>query len=193
MNKSEKQNIEFFNKLSPIWENDSENVFSYLLDRIGIKKTDRILDVGCGHGVITNYLCNRTDETVTGLDISDEMIKDAIELHKGKNVRYICDSFYNFDDGKYDLIIIYNAYPHFIDRESFKKSLHNLLCDNGRFVICHSLSRKRLEGHHSGLNTDLSRNLEDVENESSFYSDLFKIELKEEDDNSYMIIGRKNA
>ena len=193
MRESEKQNHEFFDKMSAIWKNDDESVFSSLLDKIDIKESDRILDVGCGHGVLSNYLCRKTKEMVTGLDISGEMIKEAALLHEGKNVRYINESFYDFNDGKYDLIIIYNAYPHFVERDLFKESLNRLLNKGGRFVICHSLSRKRLENHHGGLSCYLSRNLDEVKTEASFYNDMFKIEVQEEGDNSYLIIGRKNV
>lgn len=48
-----------------------------LADMLDVHPSDRMLDVGCGNGYITEYLCERTGATVTGVDISDTAIAQA--------------------------------------------------------------------------------------------------------------------
>jgi SAM-dependent methyltransferase len=48
----------------------TENLRKYLYDRVGIQNAKKILDVGCGTGVLLAELCRVTTASVYGLDIS---------------------------------------------------------------------------------------------------------------------------
>lgn len=56
-----------------------------IIKLLGLNKNDRILDLGCGIGHITEYLYDRTNGFVTGVDISEIAIEKAKERTKGKN------------------------------------------------------------------------------------------------------------
>ena len=48
-----------------------------LIDLLEVQPSDSVLDIGCGAGYITQYLCERTGATFTGVDISDSAIARA--------------------------------------------------------------------------------------------------------------------
>ncbi|XP_070550299.1 juvenile hormone acid O-methyltransferase-like [Ptychodera flava] len=52
-----------------------------------LNRTDVLLDVGCGVGSLTALLSKRVAR-VTAFDISPEMIKEAKEISKAKNITY---------------------------------------------------------------------------------------------------------
>ena len=188
---------EFFNKLAPTWSNftteEQIKKVKTLLDKLDIKEGTRVLDLACGTGVISNTLYDYSKRNVLAIDISDKMIEEAKRLNENSHIKFINQDFYTFNTIPFDYIVIYNAYPHFLELDKFKKKLYDLLDENGEFMICHSLSREALKSHHSGEVSTISRDLKEVKEEASFYNDLFDIEYAYEDDESYMIIGRKKC
>ena len=188
---TEIKNKEFFNELSKTWDSTNTASTSVLFDNLLINEGERVLDVACGTGVLTKGIYSRCKCKVVGIDISDEMLKRATKNNEGVDVEYINESFYDYTSDGYDIIIIYNAFPHFIDLDAFKKAVYRNLKNGGKFIICHSLSREQLNKHHSSLTKDISRDLIEVEKEANFFKDLFTIDIAKEDDQSFVILGHK--
>ncbi len=188
---TEIKNKEFFNELSKTWDSTNTASTSVLFNNLLINEGDKVLDVACGTGVLTKGIYSRCKCKVTGIDISDEMLKRAVINNAGVDVEYINESFYDYTSDGYDVIIIYNAFPHFIDLEAFKDSVYRNLKSGGKFIICHSLSREDLNRHHSPLTKDISRDLIEVEKEADVFKDLFTIDAAKEDDQSFVILGHK--
>ena len=188
---NEIQSKEFFNELSKTWDLTNTKSSSVVFANISIKKDDKVLDVACGTGVLEPYLCSLTNNKVIGIDISDGMIEKAKINNASLNVEYIVESFYDFTSDGFDKIIIYNAFPHFVELDRFKKAIYNNLKKGGEFIICHSLSRAELDTHHKALSQNISRSLKEVEIEASFFKDLFQITASKEDDHSFVIVGKK--
>lgn len=188
---TEIKNKEFFNELSKTWDSTNTASTSVLFDNLLINEGDKVLDVACGTGVLTKGIYSRCKCKVTGIDISEEMLERAVINNEGVDVEYINESFYNYTSDGYDIIIIYNAFPHFIDLDAFKEAVYRNLKSGGKFIICHSLSREELNMHHSPLTKDISRDLIEVKKEADFFKDLFIIDTAKEDDQSFVILGHK--
>lgn len=102
------------------------------------KKNSTILDLGCGSGYITNYLCDLGMDA-TGIDFSKEMIK--IAKTKYPKLKFLLADFLDianhFQENSVDgLIAIYSLY--FIPREKFKSmlsSLSKILKGGGKFLF----------------------------------------------------------
>lgn len=186
----------FFDKLAPRWDameiKKDEDILP-LLEEIGIKQGDKILDVGCGTGRITSLLHSFSEGSITAIDISSKMIDIAKEKYKEEEyATFIVGDFLNYSfQEKFDIIVIYNAYPHFLDKNALKEKLYENLNVGGKFAIVHSLSRHELGKVHTNLDMETTRKLSSPEEEGAFFSDLFQIVKTKEDDSSYIIIGKK--
>lgn len=192
-------NIEkFFDDVASTWDDkESHSVEEKinLLDKVGIKKSDDVLDLACGTGVITGLLHQYSDNLITGIDISSNMINIAKNKYKNDNkALFICKDFLNIDvKSKYDVVIIYNAYPHFLDPKLLSNKLFEVLKDNGRFAILHSLSKEELALHHSKGANPVSRTLNAPISEFVFFKDKFKLIEASETQHSFALICEKNS
>ncbi len=80
---------------------------------------ERILDAGCGDGIVGNYLLERGYD-VTGIDISEV----ALEYFKGKKVVGDITNM-PFDDSSFDLVISSEVLEH-IPANKYQKAIHEL-------------------------------------------------------------------
>ncbi|MBO4623804.1 MAG: class I SAM-dependent methyltransferase [Bacilli bacterium] len=185
---------DFFDKAAPNWHNtDDPIIIKKILKAIQLKKGDKVLDVGCGKGIITPFIYEITDTLVKAIDISKNMIAGAKGLHPEAN-KYLfeCADFYEYCDAqKYDFIIIYNAYPHFLDKLALKDKAFSLLKENGKLVIAHGMSRSALRKHHSGLNLHISREITSPIEESNDFLDHFELQKWVDDDTFYLMVLKK--
>ena len=185
---------DFFNNISDSWDNldDDISLINELLKETKIKENDDVLDVGCGKGIITPFLYGITKKQVTAIDIADKMIEGAKEKHPEKaKYNFICGDFleYRFDK-TFDYVVIYNAYPHFLDKEKLKNKAYDVLNNNGKLVIMHSIGRNKLNEHHHNV-MNISVRLESVDKEVNKFSDKF-VSIKTIDtDDRYLIIVKK--
>jgi len=147
--KLKKEEFALFNQLSDEWWNVNgkfkilhqikRHRMTYILDQINNRKIKnlKILDVGCGGGVICEPLA-RLGAEVTGIDFSPNNIKAAI-LHSKKNklkINYICkDVEKSRIDEKFDIIIMFEVLEHL---DNWKKTIKNIkknLNKNGIVII----------------------------------------------------------
>ncbi|MBN2294576.1 MAG: methyltransferase domain-containing protein [Pirellulales bacterium] len=99
-----------------------------------------VLDVGCGSGIFSFYLAERTT-SVTGIDASTEMLNICQEKKKQaglNNVDFLeCDIKYLREllDEKVDLIICSSVLEYLDDLDASLKSLFSLMKNNGVLMI----------------------------------------------------------
>jgi 2-polyprenyl-3-methyl-5-hydroxy-6-metoxy-1,4-benzoquinol methylase len=72
------------------WVEDTENQVDFIVRTLGLKGKERILDLACGYGRHALSLARRGFD-VTGVDITEEFIKDAIHTAdtEGLKVQFI--------------------------------------------------------------------------------------------------------
>ena len=152
-----KKEIEKFSKIAEEWWNPDGKFkplhkfnpirISYIKENIiktfklGDKKTPlkniKILDIGCGGGLLSEPMC-RLGAKVTGIDASDKNIKVA-KLHSKKNnlkIDYFCSSPEKFKiKDKFDVILNMEIVEHVEDVSLFLKSCTELLKKNGIMFV----------------------------------------------------------
>ena len=100
-------------------------------------KNIKILDVGCGGGLLSEPMC-RLGAKVTGIDASDKNIKVA-KLHSEKNnlqIDYFCSSPEKFNTkDKFDVILNMEIVEHVEDVNYFLESCCKLLKKNGLMFV----------------------------------------------------------
>lgn len=191
-------NVEaFFNSVASKWDdwaNDDMDRVRALFSQIGIKPGDKVLDLACGTGVVTELLHEFSLAPVHGLDIAENMIVRAKEKYRGKDyASFEVGDFMSYPGEKYDAIVIYNAYPHFLDPKALSSRLAENLNIAGKFAIVHSLGRKQLSAHHDPLGPKISRDLLPAREEAEFFKEEFEVLKADEGEDFYLIIGAKNA
>jgi len=157
MNKSDV--IEFFDRCAPTWDAEmikSDKIIGMILDNAEVEAGQDVLDVACGTGVLIPDYLERGVESVTGVDISGEMIRIAREKFPQENVEFICADVENAPLDEYDVIMVYNAFPHFPEPEELIKSLVGHLAIGGSLTIAHGMSRAQIDDHHRGSASKVS-------------------------------------
>ena len=136
-----KKIISFFNSLASSWDEHQERndkVINTILDIAEVGAGCSVLDVACGTGILIGDYLKRGATSVTGIDISSEMIKLAES--KYSEVSFICDDAqYCSFDKSFDTIMIYNAFPHFSCPDKLFSNLTAYLKAGGRLTVAHGI------------------------------------------------------
>lgn len=191
MNKSEIK--AFFNSKAAGWDLvqvRNDEIINLILDKSSIKKGTRVLDVASGTGVLFEDYLKREVSSLTGIDISEEMLKIAREKFSGINVICADAEEYKFSE-KYDVIMIYNAFPHFPNPVKLFRNLSAALTDGGRLTVAHGLSIEELEKCHSLVPESISAPLPDADTLAEIMSESLNVDIKISDDRMYMVSGVK--
>lgn len=186
----------FFDSLACTWDKSETCPREFklsLLNELGIAKGDKVLDLACGTGVVTGLIHELSDTEVVGVDISNNMIEIAKEKYKDEEwATFVHADFLNWNANRmFDDVVIYNAYPHFLEPIVLSKKLASVLNKGGKVAILHSLSREDLSFHHSGRAISVSRNLMEPSREVDFFKNEFDVITSKEDDKSIVIILQK--
>lgn len=183
----------FFNEQASVWDAETirnERVISEILDYAGVSEGKSVLDVACGTGVLFNDYLSRGVSSVTGIDISTEMLKLAKE--KFPQTKIICGDAEDFEfEDKFDCIVIYNAFPHFIDEKALFKNLSKHLSEVGRITVAHGMSRKDILKCHSGKANSISKELPEAEELAKIMSDFIDADVVVSNDDMYVVSGVK--
>ena len=190
MNK--KDIISFFDDFAPTWDNVNERnnqVIAQILDNCKIFEGTHVLDVACGTGILFSDYIERKAK-VTGVDISPEMVKKAKE--KFPQAKTICEDAENVSFNElFDVVMIYNAFPHFNEPEKLIENLANNLKKGGRISICHGASREEINRCHEGKPSKISLPLPEVENVAKMLSSRFDVDIIISNDLMYQVSGTK--
>lgn len=180
----------YFNEKACSWnENCSidEEVLDLLFSKGSLINNRSILDVGCGTGILFNYYLKHNAKSITGIDISNNMLEIAKKQYP--NIKLICDDIVNYNDiNRYDLIVIYNTLPHIIDFERLLVNLKNLIQINGKIIIAFGQSREKTNVIHKNIPRDISFELPIIEELCSIISKYFNIEYSISNEDIYEII-----
>jgi len=190
MNK--KDIISFFDNLAPEWDNMNEQdnqIIAMLLDNVEVCENTRVLDVACGTGVLFPYYIERK-AIVTGIDISPEMVKISKEKYPQINV--ICGDAESISFCEnFDVIMIFNAFPHFPDPTKLIENLSKGLKKGGRLSIAHGASRAEINRCHSGKANRISNTLPEADEIKKLLTPLFDVDIVISDNKMYQVSGKK--
>ncbi len=188
-----KEVIRFFDDRAADWDKDlvrSDAVINGILDRAGVKKGTKVLDVACGTGVLIPDYLAREVESVTAVDISPEMIAQARKKCTDERVRFLCIDAEELPEGeKYDVVMVYNAFPHFPEPEKLIAHLSGLLKEGGSLTVAHGSSRAVIDSRHHGSAAKVSNGLMYAEELSMLFSRYTKVTVMISDDTMYQVTG----
>lgn len=156
----------FFDSLAETW--DAERCedpvkIREILTLAGVRQGARVLDVACGTGVLFPYYLELGAVSVTGIDISPEMIKRASEKFPDSRIELVTGDAAEFPGSGYDCIVVFNALPHFPEPERLLGTLAGKLAPGGRLTVAHDRCRDSINGWHEQTATSVSLGLPPAE------------------------------
>jgi len=131
--------------------------FTRLFQEIPVRRGDRVLDVGCGPGVLVPHLLERveSDGLVFELDYAPRMIAVNRELHPDPRVRFIVADVKDIplEDAACEVVICYACFPHFDDKPLALAALSRVLKEGGSLSVAHFHSSREINDHHRKAGT----------------------------------------
>jgi len=109
-----------------------------MLSKVSFNSNSRILDIGCGDGIITNEIAKIvTNGCIIGTDVSTQMIDHANKEYSGQyNLRFILmDAAKNIFRQQFDIVTSFNCLHWVHDQESAIKGITNSAADGAQIVL----------------------------------------------------------
>jgi len=129
-------------KKSNITEKQAQiEMIKLLANKLNIKKTDKVLDAGCGRGTTSCYLAEKNKCSMTGIDIVDFELqmakKRAGKLNLKEKVNFYLKDFSNtqFPDNCFDKIFTLETLVHSPDINKTLKEFYRVLKHKGRLAL----------------------------------------------------------
>lgn len=149
----------FFDGIAPQWDSfdhppdaaEKQAEFVRLATR---HQPARILDVGCGTGVLVPHLrCYCPSASIVELDFSCEMLAVNRAKHGTKGIEYSCEDLAHalFHEANFDAILFFNTLPHFESLDCALLKAASLLKRGGRIAVGHLMGSNELNAFHSSV------------------------------------------
>jgi ubiquinone/menaquinone biosynthesis C-methylase UbiE len=170
--------------------------FNRLFTLVALKRGDRVLDAGCGSGILVPMVLERITQTgiLYELDFAEKMIETNKNLHTQENIRFLVADVAEapLEDESCDVILCFSCFPHFHNKERAMLTLSRILKHNGTFVIAHFDSSEGINKHHESCHAVMHDRLPDQsEMRGLFQGAALSIDLFIDEPGFYCIIATK--
>jgi ubiquinone/menaquinone biosynthesis C-methylase UbiE len=194
---------EYFDQLASIWDKELTperlKCLGNIVKELGIKPGNSVLDIGSGTGVLLPFLIAELGDEgkIVALDFSAEMLVQA----QAKNFPPIVGLAQAdvlaipLADNSVDLAICNSAFPHFNDKGKSLREIARVLRNNGRMVICHTMSREMLNRLHQSIGGAVASDLlpDEFQLRGLINQAGLKITHFEDSSERYLVIAEKSA
>src|ERR1700678_3012191 len=128
----------------PKMENHHLDITAKTIRRMNLRPGERVLDLGCGSGWATRLLARLVGEgpdgfgQVVGLDVSDEMIREARAASKDfDNVLYVWGSAQQipWEENYFDKVLSVESFYYYSDQDRALDELFRVMAPQGRLFI----------------------------------------------------------
>ncbi|WP_424243974.1 demethylmenaquinone methyltransferase/2-methoxy-6-polyprenyl-1 [Elusimicrobium posterum] len=147
------QQIAFFDACASDWDAKLRpgelDIVAQIIEKIGVKLGDKIIDIGCGTGILYPFVSKYQPAQILSIDLSSNMLKEFKQKHPEAELMKADFEKINLDENSFDKIIAFNVFPHFQDRAAVFNNAYKFLKTGGTFTICHSMTREELALVHA--------------------------------------------
>lgn len=122
------------NDWAAIQEPTGDSGYEHALQSLKIKTTETLLDVGCGTGYFSDLAYKRGVD-VTGIDASEEFIKQAKK--RNPEIRFSSGEMEElpFEDNIFDFVCGFNSYQYAANIKNALSEAKRTLKDKGKLVV----------------------------------------------------------
>ena len=188
----------YFDERAATWNEQAEPVgpkHLMIAQLAGVREGSRVLDVGCGTGIMERAYLELGVASIVGLDLSEAMLACARASFSGvpaERLRFECHDILDFTSNEpFDVVVIYNAYPHILDKEALVEATASLLVPGGRFLVAHGMSRETLNAHHANVPHDVTSDLLPAQEALRIWQDAFAVDMMADTSFTYFFGGSK--
>jgi ubiquinone/menaquinone biosynthesis C-methylase UbiE len=194
---------QYFDQLAPTWDKELNQerlkCLGNIVKELGIKPGYYVLDIGSGTGVLLPFIIAELGDEgkVVALDFSAEMLIQAQAKNFPPIVHFAQADVLAIplDDNSVDLAICNSAFPHFNDKGKALREIARVLRNNGRLVICHTMSRETLNRLHQSIGGIVASDLlpDEFQLRGLIKQAGLKITHFEDSPERYLVIAEKSA
>lgn len=188
----------YFDERAANWNEQAEPVgpkHLMIAQLAGVHEGSRVLDVGCGTGIMERAYLELGAASIVGLDLSEAMLACARASFSdvpAERLRFECHDILDFTSNEpFDVVVIYNAYPHILDKEALVEATASLLVPGGRFLVAHGMSRATLNAHHANVPHDVTSDLLPACEALRIWQGAFDIDMVADTPFTYFFGGSK--
>lgn len=136
MEEKVKKSIEWPVKQYAVNSKPQYDAATKVLDMIPFKPSDSVLDVGCGDGLITNKIAEKTQGNVKGIDSSLNMVNEAKKKYGTiPNLVFECGDITNYcDKQQYDYVFAFASFAWVKQQNKALVNIAKLLKSGGQFI-----------------------------------------------------------
>jgi len=104
-----------------------------------VSQNDQVLDIACGTGIATCEFAKYA-KSVTGLDITKQMLDEAIKKQNEKKLKNITFDLGNvenlpYDDNSFDIVFSRYSFHHFLDTKKVFDEMLRVCKTNGKIIV----------------------------------------------------------
>src|SRR5215210_1146390 len=139
--------------------------FVWAVETLALEPADRVLEVGCGHGVAVSLVCERlTSGRITAIDRSEKMIEMAARRNRehvteGKAVlKTTALEKADLGDARFDKVFAFNVAPFALQPKEALGIVRRHLAPDGAFYLFWD-ARHTQPGRAADLGDQLSESL----------------------------------
>ena len=148
--------VDYFDEMATIWDNailHNKVQIREMIKLSDMKEGDKILDVGCGTGVLVDFIreVNRFGE-IYEVDCSQKMLNmSRAKNYNDAHITYLkLDIEKGMSGEKFDIIILYNSLAYLKNKiETLEYLARNNLNKGGRIVIFHNYGENQINSSHA--------------------------------------------
>ena len=125
---------DIWNWASPAGRVRAERRANFFVDVAAIKSTDQVLEIGCGTGIFTEKVFQKTNSSITAIDISTELLEEAKKKLPQVNFKVDYAMSLSFADKSFD-VVFGSSVLHHLDFEKSLKEILRVLKSGGRMIF----------------------------------------------------------
>ncbi|HML02649.1 MAG TPA: methyltransferase domain-containing protein [Candidatus Bathyarchaeia archaeon] len=110
-------------------------------EKVHLQRSDRVLDAGCGQGVVTVYLAERYGCRIEGITVLEFETEEAINLARKHDVSDLVDfslmdyADMTFSDASFDAVYTMESLSHAVDVKKALSELFRVLKNKGKIAL----------------------------------------------------------